>query len=68
MLFLLIMIFSFCIGVALLLGISFYKFVRHKAVPDNGYTPFDYIASVTQDEFHEEKRETIIEAKQGGDV
>ncbi|WP_175073919.1 DUF3951 domain-containing protein [Terribacillus sp. AE2B 122] len=68
MLFLLIMILSFCVGVVLVLGISFYKLIRHKTVPDNSYTPFDYITSVSQDEFHEEKRETITEAKQGGDV
>ncbi|PAF19188.1 hypothetical protein CHH51_03935 [Terribacillus saccharophilus] len=58
----------FSIGVTLLLGISIYKLIRYKAVPDNSYTPLDYITSVSQDKFHEEKRETITEAKQGGDV
>ncbi|WP_255220693.1 DUF3951 domain-containing protein [Terribacillus saccharophilus] len=52
----------------MLLGISIYKLIRYKAVPDNSYTPLDYITSVSQDKFHEEKRETITEAKQGGDV
>ncbi|MFS0559339.1 DUF3951 domain-containing protein [Terribacillus sp. 179-K 1B1 HS] len=68
MLFLLSFTLFFCFGVILLLGFSFYKRIRHGAVPDNSYTPFDYITSASRDEFHEEKQETITEAKQGGDV
>ncbi|SDC40828.1 Protein of unknown function [Terribacillus halophilus] len=68
MLYLLFITLCFSFGVMLLLGISFYKLIRYKAVPDNSYTPFDYITSASRDEFHEEKQETITEAKQGGDV
>ncbi|MFP7493048.1 DUF3951 domain-containing protein [Terribacillus saccharophilus] len=68
MLLLLFSTLCFSVGVILLLCLSIYKLVRHKAVPDNRYTPLDYIVSVSQDEFHEEKRKTITEAKQGGDV
>jgi hypothetical protein len=45
-----------------------YKPLCHKAVPNNIYRPFDYNTSVSQDEFHEAKRETITDSKQGGDV
>ncbi|SNZ02847.1 Protein of unknown function [Terribacillus aidingensis] len=65
---LLLLTIGFSFGIILLIGLSLYKLLCLQAVPDNSYTPFDYITSVTQDEFHEEKRETIIEAKQGGDV
>lgn len=45
-----------------------FKIVRNKSVPDNFYTPFDYITAQVPSEFHEEKEEEIEkENKQGDD-
>ena len=42
-----------------------YRMVFKKSIPDNLYTPFDYITSQTTVEFHEEKEEKEEEAEQG---
>ncbi|WP_062049836.1 DUF3951 domain-containing protein [Bacillus sp. JCM 19034] len=32
-----------------------YKMIKNKSLPDNNYTPFDYITSQSPVELHEEK-------------
>ncbi|TJZ41145.1 DUF3951 domain-containing protein [Priestia megaterium] len=41
------------------------KTVWHRKIPRNYYTPFDYLAAQTEEEFHEEQNEREIEEKEG---
>ena len=41
------------------------KTVWHRKLPRNYYTPFDYLAAQTEEEFHEEQNEQEIEEKEG---
>ncbi|AJS58809.1 DUF3951 domain-containing protein [Paenibacillus sp. IHBB 10380] len=53
-----------------LLKIEFYadrKIITKKELPSSNYTPFDYITSQTNIEFHEEKEETEEENDKGDD-
>ncbi|WHY78630.1 DUF3951 domain-containing protein [Neobacillus sp. WH10] len=53
----------FSVLVVCIIGIIAYKIIKNRTLPDNNYTPFDYITAQTV-EFHEEKEEEI---KQGDD-
>ncbi|MEK4718511.1 DUF3951 domain-containing protein [Priestia sp. FSL W8-0524] len=64
------MIFSLLVLVAILtvsipLMIIMIKTVWHRKLPRNYYTPFDYLAAQTEEEFHEEQNEREIEEKEG---
>lgn len=41
------------------------KTVWHRKLPRNYYTPFDYLAAQTEEEFHEEQNERELEEKEG---
>ncbi|AVX08780.1 DUF3951 domain-containing protein [Priestia megaterium] len=41
------------------------KTVWHRKLPRNYYTPFDYLAAQTEEEFHEEQNEREIEEREG---
>ncbi|MED3899016.1 DUF3951 domain-containing protein [Priestia megaterium] len=41
------------------------KTVWHRKIPRNYYTPFDYLAAQTEEEFHEEQNEREIEEREG---
>ncbi|WP_193433340.1 DUF3951 domain-containing protein [Virgibacillus necropolis] len=47
-----------------LICIVAYKIVIKKERPDNSYTPFDYIAGQTEDEFYEEQEEKEADDKE----
>ncbi|GAB1769570.1 MULTISPECIES: DUF3951 domain-containing protein [Priestia] len=64
------MVFSLLVLVAVLmvsipLLIIIVKTVWHRKLPRNYYTPFDYLATQTEEEFHEEQNEREIEEKEG---
>ncbi|KRD93352.1 MULTISPECIES: DUF3951 domain-containing protein [Priestia] len=64
------MIFSLLVLVAILmvsvpLLVIVIKTVCHRKLPRNYYTPFDYLAAHTEEEFHEEQNEREIEEKEG---
>ncbi|MGZ0878308.1 DUF3951 domain-containing protein [Priestia megaterium] len=64
------MIFSLLVLVAILtvsipLMIIIIKTVWQRKLPHNYYTPFDYLAAQTEEEFHEEQNEREIEEKEG---
>ncbi|MEI2442526.1 DUF3951 domain-containing protein [Priestia megaterium] len=64
------MIFSLIVLVAILtvsipLLIIIVKTVWHRKIPRNYYTPFDYLAAQTEEEFHEEQNERELEEKEG---
>lgn len=64
------MIFSLLVLAAILtvsipLMIMMIKTVWHRKLPRNYYTPFDYLAAQTEEEFHEEQNEREIEEKEG---
>ncbi|MED4116051.1 DUF3951 domain-containing protein [Priestia megaterium] len=64
------MIFSLLVLVAILtvsipLMIIIIKTVWHRKLPRNYYTPFDYLAAQTEEEFHEEQNERELEEKEG---
>ncbi|MGG0334895.1 DUF3951 domain-containing protein [Priestia aryabhattai] len=64
------MIFSLLVLVAILtviipLMIIIVKTVWHRKLPRNYYTPFDYLAAQTEEEFHEEQNERELEEKEG---
>ncbi|MED3916381.1 DUF3951 domain-containing protein [Priestia megaterium] len=64
------MIFSLLVLVAILtvsipLLMIIVKTVWQRKLPRNYYTPFDYLAAQTEEEFHEEQNEREIEAKEG---
>ncbi|MGG2088022.1 DUF3951 domain-containing protein [Priestia aryabhattai] len=64
------MIFSLLVLVAILtvsipLLIIIVKTVWHRKLPRNYYTPFDYLAAQTEEEFHEEQTERELEEKEG---
>jgi hypothetical protein len=64
------MIFSLIVLVAILivsipLLIITVKTVWQRKLPRNYYTPFDYLAAQTEEEFHEEHNEREIEEKEG---
>lgn len=59
--------FSLILPIIILLGIIMVKIFIKKQVPENNYTPFDYIMAQGQMEFHEEKEEREDENKQGDD-
>lgn len=64
------MIFSLLVLVAILtvsipLMIIIIKTVWHRKLPRNYYTPFDYLAGQTEEEFHEEQNERELEEKEG---
>lgn len=59
--------FSLILPIISLLGIIMVKIFIKKQVPENNYTPFDYIMAQGQMEFHEEKEEREDENKQGDD-
>jgi hypothetical protein len=41
------------------------KTVWHRKLSRNYYTPFDYLAAQTEEEFHEEQNEREIEEREG---
>ncbi|HLQ73180.1 MAG TPA: DUF3951 domain-containing protein [Bacillota bacterium] len=47
----------FSILIIILICIVVYKVLSGKGVPDNSYTPFDYITGQSDTEFHEEDTE-----------
>jgi len=57
----------FTVLVVCIIGIIAYKIIKNRTLPDNNYTPFDYITAQTTVEFHEEKDEKEEESKQGDD-
>ncbi|MGO1099200.1 DUF3951 domain-containing protein [Priestia megaterium] len=64
------MVFSLLVLAAILtvsipLMIIMIKTVWHRKLPRNYYTPFDYLAAQTEEEFHEEQNEREIEEKEG---
>ncbi|MFQ6387908.1 DUF3951 domain-containing protein [Priestia aryabhattai] len=64
------MIFSLLVLVAILtvsipLMMIIIKTVWHRKLPRNYYTPFDYLAAQTEEEFHEEQNERELEEKEG---
>ncbi|MED4236796.1 DUF3951 domain-containing protein [Priestia megaterium] len=64
------MIFSLLVLVAILtvsipLLIIIVKTVWQRKLPRNYYTPFDYVAAQTEEEFHEEQNEREIEEREG---
>lgn len=64
------MIFSLLVLVAILtvsipLMIIIVKTVWQRKLPHNYYTPFDYLAAQTEEEFHEEQNEREIEEREG---
>lgn len=64
------MIFSLLVLAAILtvsipLMIIMIKTVWHRKLPRNYYTPFDYLAAQTEEEFHEEQNERELEEKEG---
>ncbi|MED4265836.1 DUF3951 domain-containing protein [Priestia megaterium] len=64
------MIFSLLVLVAILtvsipLLIIIVKTVWQRKLPRNYYTPFDYLAAQTEEEFHEEQNEREIEEREG---
>ncbi|ADF39585.1 MULTISPECIES: DUF3951 domain-containing protein [Priestia] len=64
------MIFSLLVLVAILtvsipLMIIIVKTVWQRKLPRNYYTPFDYLAAQTEEEFHEEQNERELEEKEG---
>ncbi|AKP77830.1 hypothetical protein AS52_02869 [Priestia megaterium Q3] len=64
------MIFSLLVLAAVLmvsipLMIIMIKTVWHRKLPRNYYTPFDYLAAQTEEEFHEAQNEREIEEKEG---
>ncbi|MEJ9223636.1 MULTISPECIES: DUF3951 domain-containing protein [Priestia] len=64
------MIFLLLVLVAILtvsipLLIIIVKTVWHRKIPRNYYTPFDYLAAQTEEEFHEEQNERELEEKEG---
>ncbi|MBE2973439.1 DUF3951 domain-containing protein [Priestia megaterium] len=64
------MIFSLLVLVAILtvsipLLIIIVKTVWRRKLPRNYYTPFDYLAAQTEEEFHEEQNEREIEEREG---
>lgn len=64
------MIFSLLVLVAILtvsipLLIIIVKTIWHRKLPHNYYTPFDYLAAQTAEEFHEEQDEREIEEREG---
>ncbi|MEH7361399.1 MULTISPECIES: DUF3951 domain-containing protein [Priestia] len=64
------MIFSLLVLAAILtvsipLIIIMIKTVWQRKLPRNYYTPFDYLAAQTEEEFHEEQNEREIEEKEG---
>ncbi|MHC8968857.1 DUF3951 domain-containing protein [Priestia aryabhattai] len=66
------MIFSLLVLVAILtvsipLMIIIVKTVWHRKLPRNYYTPFDYLAAQTEEEFHEEQNERELKEKEGDD-
>ncbi|WP_284645307.1 DUF3951 domain-containing protein [Paenibacillus silviterrae] len=57
--------FSGCI--ILLVSIIAIKVITKKKLPDNNYTPFDYITAQTNIEFHQEKEGKEEETDKGDD-
>ncbi|MEH7356790.1 DUF3951 domain-containing protein [Neobacillus drentensis] len=57
----------FTVLVVYIIGIITYKIIKSRTLPNNNYTPFDYITAQTTVEFHEEKEEKEEESKQGDD-
>ncbi|MBQ4868885.1 DUF3951 domain-containing protein [Priestia megaterium] len=51
--------------VSIPLMIIIVKTVWHRKLPRNYYTPFDYLAAQTEEEFHEEQNEREIEEREG---
>jgi len=51
--------------VSIPLMIIIVKTVWHRKLPRNYYTPFDYLAVQTEEEFHEEQTEREIEEREG---
>lgn len=64
MIILMLLIMLFTILLVSLIGIVSYKIINNKTLPDNNYTPFDYITVQATVEFHEEKEEKEEEDKQ----
>lgn len=62
-----IMLLSLIVPILVLLGIISSKIIAGKGLPDNNYTPFDYITSQSSVEFHEEKQEKEEDDDQGDD-
>lgn len=57
----------FSISLVLVVILIAYKIIKKKSVPENIYTPFDYITSQVPSEFHEEKEEEKEENDEIGD-
>lgn len=55
----------FTVMIVFVLGLIILKIVKNRMLPNNSYTPFDYITAQSTVEFHEEKEETIEEVKSG---
>ncbi|MGG3522541.1 DUF3951 domain-containing protein [Bacillus pseudomycoides] len=53
MVILMLLIMLFTILLVGLIGIVSYKIIKNKTLPDNNYTPFDYITAQATVEFHE---------------
>lgn len=51
----------------LLIAFIAIKVLTNKKLPDNNYTPFDYITAQTNIEFHEEKEEREESSDKGND-
>lgn len=58
---------SLIVPILVLLGIIISKIVTGKKIPNNDYTPFDYIAGQTSVEFHAEKQEQEEDEDKGDD-
>ncbi|WP_052016166.1 hypothetical protein [Halalkalibacter hemicellulosilyticus] len=46
-------------------GLTSYKMIKTKTIPDNNFTPFDYIMAQSPVELHEEKEVREEEDEQG---
>ncbi|MCM3236183.1 DUF3951 domain-containing protein [Heyndrickxia oleronia] len=55
----------FTVMIVFLIGFIIFKIIKNRMLPNNSYTPFDYITAQSTVEFHEEKEETIEEVKSG---
>ncbi|MBU5210867.1 DUF3951 domain-containing protein [Heyndrickxia oleronia] len=55
----------FTVMIVFVLGLIIFKIVKNRMLPNNSYTPFDYITAQSTVEFHEEKEKTIEEVKSG---
>lgn len=59
--------FSLIFPILILLGYIMAKIIIKRRVPENNYTPFDYIMGQGQVEFHEQKEVKEEEDGQGDD-